>query len=82
MSNGLRVVACVQCGRAMSPYKSDAFVIVPSRWMLTFATFTSQLLGLITFLLAATWMLRLGHHNVGVIAVLNFVAIGFDMSCH
>lgn len=83
MSNGLRVVGCVQCGRAMTPYKSDAyFLIVPSRWMLTFATFTSQLLGLVTFLLAAAWMLRLGHHNVPVIAVALFGALSVFAGGH
>lgn len=72
VSNGLRVVGCVQCGRAMSPYKSDAFLIVPSRWILSLATFTSQLLGLITFLLAATWMMKLGNRHWPIIAVAVF----------
>src|SRR4249919_3728339 len=75
MSNGPRVVACVQCGRAMSRYKSDAFSIVPSRWLLSFATFISQLLGILAFLMAATWMLKLGHRNAGVIAVALFGAV-------
>ena len=69
VSNGLRAVGCVKCGRAMSPYKSDAFAIVPSRWMLSFATFISQLLGMLAFLMAATWMLKLGHRDVGAIGV-------------
>jgi hypothetical protein len=59
----------------MSPYKSDAFSIVPSRWILSFATFISQLLGLLAFLMAAMWMLQLGHRNVGVIAVALFGAL-------
>ena len=53
----------------MTPYKSGAFSIVPSRWILSCATFISQLLGLLAFLLAAVWMLELGHRNIGVIAV-------------
>lgn len=69
VSNGLRVVGCVKCGRAMSPYKSDAFSIVPSRSILSIATFVSQLLGMLAFLLAATWMLKLRHSDAGVIAV-------------
>ena len=82
VSNGLRVVACVQCGRAMSAYKSDAYSIVPSRWMLSLATFTSQLLGIIAFLLAATWMLKLGQRNVGVIAVALFGALAVFAGGH
>jgi hypothetical protein len=69
VSNGLRVVGCVQCGRAMSRHKSDTFSLVPSRWLLSSATFISQLLGILAFLMAATWMLELGHRNVGVITV-------------
>ena len=75
VSNGLRVVACVKCGRAMSPYNSDAFSIVPSRWMLAVATFISQLLGILAFLLAAIWMLDVGHRNGGVAAVALFGAV-------
>lgn len=75
VSNGLRAVGCVRCGRAMSPYKSDAFSIVPSRWILSFATFISQLLGMIAFLMAAMWILELGHRNAGVIAVAVFGAV-------
>lgn len=82
VSNGLRVVGCVQCGRAMSPYKSDRFLIVPSRWILSFATFTSQLLGIIAFLMAAAWMLKLGHHNAGVVAVALFGAIAVFAGGH
>src|SRR6478735_616425 len=75
VSNGLRVVGCVKCGRAMSPYKSDAFSIIPSRWLLSLATFISQLLGFLAFLMAAMWMLKLGHRNVGVICVAVFGAV-------
>ncbi len=74
VSNGLRVVGCVMCGRAMTPHKKDTFTRVPSRWILSFATFVSQLLGLIAFLIAATCMLELGHRNAAVFAVALFGA--------
>src|SRR5712671_3963261 len=82
VSNGLRVVGCVLCGRAMSPYKSDAFSIVPSRWIVSLATLTSQLLGIVAFLLAATWMLKLGHRNVGVVAVAVLSAVSVFAGGH
>jgi hypothetical protein len=70
VSNGLKFVSCVRCGRAMTPHGAEIHIPRPSRRTLVLATLTSQVLGAVAFALAALWLIVLGERTPLTISIL------------
>lgn len=72
---GLRYLSCVRCGRGMAPATSNPFAPSPSRSIVAGATFVSQLLGMLGFVLALVWTIKHGGHWMVNATILSLGAL-------